>query len=346
MPSRALRTTVLMIGMATVVIAAVVIAIVIIGLLVGVRLPDSASGAPFARFEPPSGQTYLGVSTHLITTGVDGWDQAAGIPTHPALYGRYTTPDGPFQPILDEVATRPGITPIIHWNLPMSGGQITDGSHDAYLKAQAASAKAYGKPVFVRLDWEMNGSWSKGYAPPNTTPDQFIASWNHVVAVFRAAGVVNVAWVWCPNAGDYVDAAGTRYATALWYPGDSTVDWVGIDAYPQFGSDAAGNPPSGYTTGTDDLNAMANFAQAHNKPLMLGEWAPNLPNPDVASAVKVVFDWAERYPNTVKALVYFDFARAARDFRLSSHPVGAAVFRARTADRCRYLLDLTAPVTC
>ena len=305
-----------------------------------VTVQTAASGSTLARFEPRNGQTYLGVSTHLITTGVDGWDRMAGISTHPALYGRWTTPDGPFQPILDEVNSRQGITPIIHWNLPMDGGQITDGSHDAYVLAQAAVVKAYGQPVFVRLDWEMNAYWYKHWNPPAVTPTQFIASWRHVVALFNAQGVTNVAWVWAPNVNDLFSKTGQRYRTSLWYPGDGVVDWIGLDAYPQ------SSTPATLLAGTDGMNQMAQFAAAHQKPMMLAEWAPNLPHPDSADPINLVLNWAERYPNTVKALVYFDYLVGTRDFRLSSHPVGAATLRARTANRCRYLLNLSAPSGC
>jgi hypothetical protein len=292
--------------------------------------PALASGtARRARFEPPNGQVYLGVSTHLITTGVDAWDRAAGVKTHPALYGRWTTPDGPFQPILDEVATRAGVTPIVHWNLPMDGGQITNGSRDAYIRTQVAAVKAYRKPVFVRLDWEMNAYWYTHWNLPAVTATQFIASWRHVVKLF--ANLTNVAFVWAPNIGEPSNEPMQR-----WYPGDGFVDWVGLDAYPQ------SEPASSLLGGRDNMNVFAQFAAAHHKPLMLAEWAPNLPHPDTPEPINLVFNWAAHYPRTVKALVYFDFVVGTRDFRLTSHPIGAAVFRKRTADHSHYLLSLDA----
>jgi hypothetical protein len=286
------------------------------GSLVGTSIRASASGAlPGTAFVPADGQTYLGVSTHLITTGVDAWDRAAGIGTRPALYGRWTTPDGPFAPILTEVATRPGVAPIIHWNLPMDNGQITSGSQDAYISSQAAAVAAYGKPVFVRLDWEMNANW--------------YPHWRHVVSLF--AGVQNVTFVWAPNVNDY-----NGQSPMTWYPGDQYVGWVGLDAYPQSA------PATHLLNDSGGMNEFARFAAAHNKPLMLAEWAPNTPHPDTADPINLVIDWAEQYPATVKALVYFDFQVGTKDFRLASHPVGAATFRARTSNHCRYVLTLVA----
>src|SRR5690348_14817480 len=79
----------------------VLLAALLSGGYVTVRLLTGSTGGtgaslPDTRFAPKAGQVYLGVSTHGITDGVDGWDRAAGISGHPALYGRWTTPDGPF----------------------------------------------------------------------------------------------------------------------------------------------------------------------------------------------------------------------------------------------------------
>ena len=220
-------------------IAAALSALVLVG-LVGVghltaataaTVPAVGAPSPGARFEPPAGDVYLGVSTNGPGAALNAWDTAAGIARHPALYGQWTTPDGAFSPILANAATRPGMTPVVHWNLPMQTGQITNGSHDRYIHAQAAAVKAYGAPVFVRLDWEMNGFWYPDWNLQGVTPTQYIAAWRHVVALF--AGVPNVAFVWCPNVFDYFSSSGARTPTSAWYPGDAYVSWIGLDAYPQ-----------------------------------------------------------------------------------------------------------------
>ena len=80
--------------------------------------------------------------------------------------------------------------------------------------------------------------------------------------------------------------------------------------------------------------------------MILAEWAPNTPNPDTAAPINLVFDWAARYPATVKALEYFDFITQGKDYTLADHPVGAATFRSRTVGKPHFLLRLvnnTAP---
>lgn len=303
----------------------------IVSIAIGVLLSTTANAGPAisGKFSPPSGDIYLGVSTDWDQ--MDKFDRYAGLPTGPAIYGRWTTPDGPFQPILDQTALRPGLTPMVTWNLPFVGGQVTDGSHDDYIRTQADAAKAFGKPVFVRLDWEMNAYWYPNWNMDPVKPDEYIASWRHVVAIFNEEGATNVAFVWCPNVGDHFTKTGARVRTSSWYPGDDVVDWAGLDAYPQ--SDPN---PNNLLTETDGMNQMADFALAHGKPMMLAEWAPNTPHPDTADPINLVFDWATANP-AVQALVYFDFITQGRDFKLADHPVGAATYQARTSDKSKYL---------
>jgi beta-mannanase len=59
----------------------------------------------------------------------------------------------------------------------------------------------------------------------NTAAD-YGAAWRHVHAIFAARGATNVRWVWCPNS----EGANNHLLTEL-YPGDTYVDWVGLDGY-------------------------------------------------------------------------------------------------------------------
>lgn len=291
---------------------------------------DSPDRKP-AKFEPANGKTYIGVGAKDMPT-VDLFDQAVGNPTHPAIYNNYTTADGNFKGILDKVITRPGVTPMISWNVVMANQSVTNGSKDAYLTAQAAVANSYGKPIFLRLDWEMNGTWAPNYdVTGGVSAQQYIASWRYIHRFFDA--VPNVAFVWCPNGGRYNPEKLSPFA---WYPGDTQVDWIALDSYPDYDPN-----PNYAVTGQDGLNDFAVNASAYNKPLMLAEWArgADATTPDTSSTINMVFDWAERYPNTVKALVYFDFAGSACH-ELATHPVSAAAFASRTAGNARYLNDV------
>ena len=290
--------------------------------------PGRLSSGPFT---PPDGTILLGVSTDLYR--LDAFDQAAGIAGHPAIYNRWTSPRGPIEPILNDARTRPGMAPMASWNLPLADGAVAAGREDGYLWDQAAAVKAYGGPVFIRLDWEMNAFWYPRWNPPAVTPKDFVAAWRHVYQLFKSAGASNAAFVWCPTVWSGPDGVDD----SAWYPGDDAVDWVGLDAYPQ------GASPSYLLHGPDGMDPMAEFAAAHGKPLMLAEWAPQLPKPDTAAPIDLVLDWAERYPKTVKALLYFDFDNSfeGKDFLLSDHPIGAAELRRRTQSNPRYATSLT-----
>ena len=128
------------------------------------------------------------------------------------------------------------LTPLISWStdniaLTTVVNGASDGEDAAVLAPAAALAKQYRGSLYIRLDWEMNGSWS-AWNPGNAaqaglgeTPATFIAMWRHVVNYFRAAGVTNVKWVWSPN----VD--GGTNTMAAYYPGDNYVDDVALDGY-------------------------------------------------------------------------------------------------------------------
>lgn len=300
-----------------------------VGIAVGVWATRSGahggSSGSSAKFEPADGSVYLGVSTDLSRISV--FEQAAGITTHAAIYNQYTHPNGSVSPTLDNAASMPGTTPMVSWNLPLADGSVAAGNRDAYLRAQADAVKQFGKPVFVRPDWEMNTTAYPQWNAPNVQPSAYVAAWQHVHDVFQSEGVTNAAFVWCPNTWRGPD----HTAVSAWYPGDAYVDWVGIDGYPQ-------SAPTNYLlNGPDGLNDLTSFAAGHGKPVMLAEWAPQLPQPDSAAPVDLVLDWAAAHPATVKALVYFDFVVGRKDFQLIDHALGAAELRRRTQFDPKYL---------
>src|SRR5262249_48553137 len=103
---------------------------------------------------------------------------------------------------------------------------IAGGAFDGYLRSWARAAKAWGKPFFLRPNHEMNGNWypwgTGAGNPNNNTPEEYVAAWKHLHALFDAEGVTNAVWVWCPNVG---------LSMGEDYPGDGWVDWVGLDGY-------------------------------------------------------------------------------------------------------------------
>lgn len=263
---------------------------------------------------PADGDFYLGVSSDPDT--ITTYDRVAGL-ERPSVLGGYISKGGQLMNIVKHSARFPGTIPLVSWGVDFTDDAVLSGRDDSYIRAQAKALAAYGKPVFVRLDWEMNGDWYPQWASGAVSQAVYIESWRYIREYFWLEGADNVAFVWCPNVGD--PAGSPAYA---WYPGDEYVDWVAFDAYPQ--SKLAGQ---GLLDGNDGLDSMAEQAASHDKPLMLAEWAPSSPSPDVAQPFDLVFQWALSHPDTVKALVYFNYGSNTVDHFLVDHPVGAAAYR-------------------
>ncbi len=105
---------------------------------------------------------------------------------------------------------------------------IVEGHHDAYIRKFAEAAKAWGHPFFLRFDWEMNGGWfAWGEGVNGNKAGEYVAAWRHVHDIFTQVGATNVTWVWCPN----VDPENQMQDLSRLYPGDSYVDWTGLDGY-------------------------------------------------------------------------------------------------------------------
>jgi beta-mannanase len=100
-------------------------------------------------------------------------------------------------------------------------------------------------------------------------PTDFVNAWKHVVDVFRAQDVSNVKWVWTVNWAD--DPDGTINFRE-YYPGDSYVDWVGIDMY-QFDRNSHMADPEYELNGL--LGDSVYDEYASRKPIAINEYAPN-----------------------------------------------------------------------
>jgi mannan endo-1,4-beta-mannosidase len=168
-------------------------------------------------------------------------------------------------------------------NQPDSNFQLADiyrGNHDAFIRQWADEAALWGYPFFMRLDWEMNGSWYMWSEKQNgNQPGDYIKMWKHVWNVVNCVddGVfhplsscvpaTNVTWVWNIN----LDFPGSQPLEEL-YPGDTYVDWVGIDGY-NFGTDPA--KPDIWRTFTEAFKPTYDHvtALAPTKPIIVPETA-------------------------------------------------------------------------
>ncbi len=152
--------------------------------------------------------------------------------------------------------------------LDMSSGtillhDIAGGKYDPWILNWAKQARAFGHPLFLRWDWEMNGTWfSWATTPGKQAPADFVAAWRHMHDLFVSVGAKNVNWVWCPNVAFN---GSTPYAQL--YPGPAYVDWTCLDGYNKGGQ---------YSTTFTNLFGASYHALlrlAPKKPIMIGETA-------------------------------------------------------------------------
>jgi len=206
-------------------------------------------------------------------------------------YHRWTVP---FPDAAERALAASGRYLLLSWaSVPLVA--ITDGSQDAVIRARAQALAAWGVPVFLEWRWEMD---RPNLASVVGRPSAYVAAWDHIRAIFTQVGVHTVSWVWCPTATGFADGRAAAY-----YPGDAQVDWVCADAYTT-------SPQQQIGMGDQPLSALVGpalaFAQAHHKPLMVGEFGTAYRGDDSQAAwVTASFAWAATQPY-VKALVYFD----------------------------------------
>jgi beta-mannanase len=197
-----------------------------------------------------------------------------------------------------------GITSDPAWSL---NNAILSGTHDAYVRSWALGLAAYGRPVLLRFAHEMHNQpaypWATGIN--GNRPEDYVAAWRHVRAIFREAGARNVRWVWNPNTVG--SAPGTDY-TAIYqalYPGDDQVDLVGLDIY-NTGAQLDWGAPRWRTFSEALSDPYAAVTAMTRKPIIL----PEVGSTEIGGAkgqwISDMFDQElEQFPR-VRALVWFD----------------------------------------
>jgi hypothetical protein len=134
--------------------------------------------------------------------------------------------------------------PSVHYK-----GDVAAGLYDKEIDNFIEGLRKLAIPVYLRIGFEFNGlSWN-GYQP-----ETYKAAFNRITTKIRA-GNLEAVTVWCFSMDgqmNYMD----------YYPGDSTVDWWGIDIFSADDFTASG--------AVDFMDS----ASAHQKPVMLGETTP------------------------------------------------------------------------
>ena len=290
----------------------------------------AAGGASAATFEPPDGTVYAGGYTSSDLPDFSSFLATTEQPAV-ALYTYFMKYPSPFAYPFRLVRERPAELALT-WQLfntetgydpdAVAGttGRIARGEIDAYILDRAAEACAFGRPLMLRLNHEMNGNWfpwsirgRDGVARPDNGYAEYIGLWRRVVILFRGgtraqidarlravdlpelsapggsfAPASNVAFVWNGSDGGSDDPH-------LYYPGDAYVDWVGVDVYDKSRSTFADQIAR---KGQSVYDRYSGPRSSGHKPFAIPEWG--LVGEDDAAWVSGLFDWVEAHPK-VKA---------------------------------------------
>ncbi|MBY8877577.1 glycosyl hydrolase family 26 [Streptomyces sp. PLK6-54] len=148
------------------------------------------------------------------------------------------------------------------------------GADDVHFTRLAQRLVALGVPdTVIVLGWEMNGTTYSHRCAPD--PADWKTYWNRIVAAMRAVPGQHFRFDFAPSRGQ--DAI----AWTECYPGDATVDVIGMDSYDQPGGESFAeqvSEPYG-------LQEQVDFAAAHKKAISYPEWGlfQNGDNPDYMS---------------------------------------------------------------
>ena len=243
-----------------------------------------------------------------------------------------TDPAFPSAELMDGIVER-GAVPMINWE-PVDPRaetsprfryrRINAGAHDAYIRAFARAAAAWGGPVYLRFAHEMNGRWFPwGMERFDNTPARFRAAWRRIHGIFRAQGATNVRFLWSP------------YRVCPWcvgyaalYPGNRYVDATSFSAFNWNNSWLPWLSMADlYAT---SVRALLDVAP--RKPIIVAETgSSNDRNGKVEWITEGYPEVRERYPQII-AIVWFDVKVPTHpDWRLSEPPEALAAYAAIAA---------------
>lgn len=269
------------------------------------------SGASLGAFVQPSGQT----SSGALITAVTSFERKLG--HRLGLVHVYHPWGANFPSPADKYFASTDSTLLITWGGTPDTLAIAAGRYDAMIHARAEAIKRLRRPVLLEFRHEMDRPDLRSSVH---SPADYIAAWDHIRAIFAAAGADNVGWVWCPTAQGFADGRAEAY-----YPGDSEVNWICVDAY----SASPLQPLSSV------VRPFLDWASHHPKPILIGEFGVRSDPRGWTAWLAEVGRFAHQDPQ-VKSLAYFDadgISSQGRpyEFSLSGNRTATSAFAALLA---------------
>lgn len=215
----------------------------------------------------------------MFSTASDGWDAwLAANPAHQVIMGMDLIPQ-----------SVSGNSDPLNWEQPCAAG-----GYSQYATALARNLVSYGAgSIVIRLGVEANGNWEADYVGATTQEmNDWAQCYASEVTAMRAVPGAHFLFVWNPN------VCTANLPLSQWYPGNSYVDIIGVDAYdtdcstdktvsqegwPAYATDSHTNTPN--DPSFPSLDNIAAFAVSNGKPLSFPEWGLGGGRPDDAAYV-------------------------------------------------------------
>lgn len=186
------------------------------------------------------------------------------------------------------------------------------GLFDQHFRALAQRLVGLGVPdTVIVLGWEMNGTTYTHRCGPD--PQAWRTYWRRIVTVMRSVPGQKFRFDFAPSRGR--DAVPWTEC----YPGDDTVDIIGMDSYDQ---------PTGMTFDQEvkepyGLQAHVDFAKAHGKPISYPEWGL-FRNGDNAEYMRRMLAWIDEHKPLYNTLT--DYCPHGV-WQCGTNPVSSRVYR-------------------
>ncbi|MFJ3710585.1 glycosyl hydrolase [Streptomyces sp. NPDC090053] len=194
------------------------------------------------------------------------------------------------------------------------------GDFDEHYRKLARRLVSLGVPdTVVVLGWEMNGTTFTSRCGPD--PEGWKTYWNRIVAAMRSVPGQKFTFDFAPNRGPD-DVPWTAC-----YPGDDSVDVIGMDSYDQ----PPGNSFDDQVKGPYGLQAQVDFAAAHRKQISYPEWGL-FKNGDNTDYMRRMLDWFDVHRPLYQTIT--DYCPHGV-WQCGQNPRAAEIFRTKVSEEAK-----------